>query len=254
MMEYDPSYVVSWDVFQRNAFPYMEVRRPFILGTANQKWKATVAHRFAELLHTKTNKVTRIYTQNIDGLYSQCKDIPSGKLVHVHGTISEAACEGCGQDMKFGEFCDKVEANIKDIYSDKGRKKDSKPINCPSCGRPLVKPKTVLFGRSLPEEFFEKTHEDLPKVDLLIVAGTSLLVSPANTVVYRVPKSTIRVVINQEPVGQDLGIEYSAQPKRDFFAQGDCDKVFLQLIRELGWLSDLERKKDLLPEKSRELL
>ena len=38
----------------------------------------------------------------------------------------------------------------------------------------------------LPAEFFDKAAEDLPNVDLLIVAGTSLVVAPANSVVYQV--------------------------------------------------------------------
>jgi NAD-dependent SIR2 family protein deacetylase len=86
LMERDPTYVVSWDVFQHNACPYLEVRRPFILGTRDQTWKATIAHRFAELLHTKTSKLTRIYTQNIDGLDRQCTKLPADKISNVHGT------------------------------------------------------------------------------------------------------------------------------------------------------------------------
>lgn len=41
LMAIDPTYVVAWDVFQHNAFPYLEVRRPFILGTRDRKWKAS---------------------------------------------------------------------------------------------------------------------------------------------------------------------------------------------------------------------
>ena len=153
LMEQDPTYVVHWDVFKENAFPYLEVRRPFILGTRNQRWKATIAHRFAELLHTKTNdKLTRVYTQNIDGLQQQCTSLPTDKIVGVHGTISQAKCEGCGHEMDFDEFCNKVETNIKDIYNDDKddvkQQKKSSPIVCTNCGRALVKPKTVLFGRS----------------------------------------------------------------------------------------------------------
>jgi hypothetical protein len=51
---------------------YLEVRRPFILGTQQHQWKATIAHRFVELLEKNTNKLTRVYTQNIDGLDFQC--------------------------------------------------------------------------------------------------------------------------------------------------------------------------------------
>ena len=73
-MSRDPTNVVFWDIFSQNAFPFFEARRPFILGTAEQKWKATLAHRFTELLPIKTGKLTRIYTQNIDGLGGQCKE------------------------------------------------------------------------------------------------------------------------------------------------------------------------------------
>ena len=91
LMEADPTYVVERQMFFSNPFPYLEVRRPFILGTRDQKWKATLAHRFIELLHEKTDKLTRVYTQNIDGLDHQCTNIPKEKIVNVHGTISEAS-------------------------------------------------------------------------------------------------------------------------------------------------------------------
>lgn len=159
-------------MFQETQFPYMEVRRPFILGTRNHKWKATIAHRFFELLHTKMNKLTRIYTQNIDGLQNQCDKIPADKIVSVHGSLSQASCEGCNEPMDYDEFCKAVETNIKDIYNPEAGPPESKSILCGNCQQPLVKPTTVLFGRSLPSEFFERTKEDLPKTDLLIVAGT----------------------------------------------------------------------------------
>lgn len=253
-MSIDPTVVVSWDMFSENAFPYLEVRRPFILGTQEQKWKATVTHRFAELLHLKTKKLTRIYTQNIDGLDFQCEGIPRNKIVSVHGTIREASCEGCGAAMDFNEFCSNVRTNIKDIYKqDNDAPKESVPILCNKCERPLVKPKTVLFGRSLPSEFFECAERDLPTIDLLIIAGTSLVVSPANSLVPAVAKDAIRVVVNTEPVGTELGLIYDEDHrKRDFFAQGECDVVFLELIQELGWLDDLNA--DFLPPSSAELV
>ena len=58
----DPTYVVEKDMFMQNAYPYLEVRRPFILGTAKQQWKATISHHFFELLHEQ-GKLTRLYTQ-----------------------------------------------------------------------------------------------------------------------------------------------------------------------------------------------
>lgn len=256
-MQEDPTHVVSWDLFQSNQFPYMEVRRPFILGTQNATWKATIFHRLVELLHVKTKKLTRLYTQNIDGLDRQCTHIPSDKIVNVHGSIGQASCEGCGAVMDFDDFCDQVRSNIQDIYnidSDDDATAaplKSTPISCPQCHQALVKPTTVLFGRSLPTEFFEYSEQDLPKLDILIVAGTSLVVSPANSLVYRVPETTKRILINRDLVGGELGL---GDGRRDWFAPGDCESTCLELIDKLGWLHDLQAKKDLLPFTSQQLL
>jgi NAD+-dependent protein deacetylase sirtuin 2 len=254
LMEGDPTYVVSWDIFQANAFPYLEVRRPFILGTQRRQWKATIAHRFAELLHVKTNKLTRVYTQNIDGLDRQCVLIPDDKIVSVHGTISKASCEDCGTEMDFESFCGEVSRNIKDIYKvDPDAPETSTPVLCRTCEKPLVKPSTVLFGRNLPDEFWNCARKDMPSLDLLLVAGTSLVVAPANCLVYNSAENAKRVVINLDPVGQELGIDYSnSNDSRDLFLQGPCDDIFLELIQELGWLDDLNV--DTLPESSAKLV
>ena len=42
LMELDAIYVVEKNMFMQNAFPYLEVRRPFILGVRDQKWKPTI--------------------------------------------------------------------------------------------------------------------------------------------------------------------------------------------------------------------
>jgi len=233
----DPTAVVEKNMFLENPFPYLEVRRPFILGTQKQKWKGTLAHRFAELLHIETNKLTRVYTQNIDGLDFQCKELPSNKIIPVHGSIAQASCESCGSVVpNFDEFCNLVSTNIKDIYNqDADAPSESKPINCHSCGKQSVKPSTVLFGGSLPSVFLEQVPEDLKSADLLIVAGTSLVVSPANYLVTMVPDSCLRVIINRDPVGHSLGIEYGSTTQRDYFTQGDCEDKFLFLMLYLGW-------------------
>ncbi len=150
-----------------------------------------------------------------------------------------------------------VQTNIKDIYGvDPTAPVESKPILCPKCQQPLVKPKTVLFGRSLPSEFFNHMEEDLEDLDLLLIIGTSLVVSPANSLVQVVTKTTIRVVVNKDPVGSELGIVYSGNASdpiknattRDLFLQGDCDDICLKLVTELEWLDDLDP--DVLPPNS----
>jgi len=66
LVRQEPTSVVEKSMFMKNPFLYLEVRRPFILGTRARQWKATTAHRFAELLHRHA-KLRRVFTQNIDG-------------------------------------------------------------------------------------------------------------------------------------------------------------------------------------------
>jgi len=268
LMAADPTYVVEKSMFMANSYPYLEVRRPFILGSAVGQWKPTIAHHFASLLHAHTGKLTRLYTQNIDGLDDQV-GLPAEYIVPVHGSIRRSACEKCGAASKdHARFVDLVRTNIKDLYGvDPDAPPESSPVPCEACGAAALKPTTVLFGANLPREFFVRQAEDLPGAQLVIAAGTSLVVSPANSIVSDAPEEALRLVVNQEPVGQDLGVSYStsegeggegtsaaASSSRDLFAQGDCESVFLALIVELGWLNDLVEQLPTLPVASKDLV
>eukprot|EP01098_Paradermamoeba_levis_P008298 TRINITY_DN3446_c0_g1_i2.p1 TRINITY_DN3446_c0_g1~~TRINITY_DN3446_c0_g1_i2.p1 ORF type:complete len:302 (-),score=66.76 TRINITY_DN3446_c0_g1_i2:220-1125(-) len=253
-MELEPTAVVAWHMFKENQFPYLEVRRPFILGTAEQQWKATIAHFFVRLCEDK-GILRRLYTQNIDGLDYQT-GVPDEKIIPVHGTISKYGCENCNADYPQDQFREILKKNIKDIYGvDPNAPKESTPINCLSCDKPLVKPRTVLYSRSLPRVFFDKSDEDFPdQVDLLVVAGTSLTVGPANSLVTKVNSNTLRLIANREPVGNFLGIEYGSNTKRDVFSGGTCDQTFLELCKKLGWVEDLKKYADKMAPESRKLL
>lgn len=252
-MRFDPTYVVERDMFFQNPFPYLEVRRPFILGTHRQQWKATISHWFMKFLEEE-GKLKRLFTQNIDGLDYQTGISPT-RVTNVHGSIARVSCEGCGKEMPFDDFCAQVRTNIKDIYkTDPEAPEESTSIPCPHCQHPLVKPNTILFGSNLPEEFFDRVPE-LHQADLLLVAGTSLVVSPANSAVNEVPGSCMRVIINREQVGQDLGVEYGPHAMRDVWSgERTCDETFLQLIKLMGWQERLRRVKHRLPESNQDML
>ena len=253
----DPSAALEQGLFLNNPLPCLELVRDFLLGTRQQRWKATLAHRFVELLHAKTGKLVRLYTQNIDGLEDQCTQLPREKVVNVHGTMDRAECAMCCQESDFDTFCDQVERQIKDISGeDPNAPETSTPIECPSCAYPTMKPAIVLFKSSLPKQFFELMPRDVTDADLLIVIGTSLAVAPANGLVWLVPQSAMRLIINRDPVGFHLGIDYGSDAARDYFARGDIDPTVLELMMHLGWLDDLEPllAEDKLPESSAELL
>eukprot|EP00960_Hanusia_phi_P059728 764271-Hanusia_phi.AAC.5 len=187
-MRADPTAVVSWEIFSRNQLPYLELRRPFMLGVLEKEdksksaYKPTLGHFFFRVCHDK-GLLGRLYTQNIDGLDYKT-GIPNDKIVSVHGTLGRVECEGCKAPYPSEKFCSEVRQKIRDIYNiDPLAPKESTAIVCESCKRPLVKPATVLYGRNLPAEFWEKKDEDMRDLDVLIVAGTSLAVQPAASLV-----------------------------------------------------------------------
>ena len=238
-MEQDPTTVVSWSLFKNNQFPYLELRRPFILGIADKQWKPTATHIFMRLCHDK-GKLKHVLTQNIDGLDYQT-GIPPEKVISVHGSMGQINCEGCDTAMDPIEFNTRVKSNIKDLYGiDPTAPPTSTHILCQQCQQPLVKPNTVLYGRNLPPTFFSAVEEDFGGgggVDILFVVGTSLTVHPASSVPDHAT-ACMRVLVDVHPVGGGM-FDFDSPSSRDIFLQGECDVMFVNLAKELGWLEEM---------------
>lgn len=146
--------------------------------------------------------------------------------------------------MDFSSFCDAVRAQIKDIYGSGEGPAASTPICCAGCGKPTVKPATVLYGRSLPPHFFSCASQDFGGsgggIDLFIIAGTSLTVYPAAGLPSRVSAGVPRLLVNLERVGEDVGLEFDGgDAARDGHLASPCDEGFLALAKHLGWLPQL---------------
>ena len=66
------------------------------------------------LCHNK-GLLTRLFTQNIDGLDFQT-GTPLESIVPVHGTMGTVSCEACKTAYPYDDFRKQVQCNIKDIY------------------------------------------------------------------------------------------------------------------------------------------
>ncbi|KNC83633.1 hypothetical protein SARC_04132 [Sphaeroforma arctica JP610] len=252
-MRIDPIHVVSLDLFRETQLPYLELRRPFILGLGGNQWRPTLMHFLSDVLHKK-GLLTRVYTQNIDGLDFKTS-VPPKKIIPVHGSLMVIKCESCKTEMDSAKFRELTRTHIKDIYNsgDDLAPKKSSPIPCPSCGKPYMKPDTVLYGSSLPREFFMHWELDAQSSDLLIIAGTSLTVGPANRLPGLIRNSVPRLVLNNEEVGMGLGLNY-APNSTDTLLKGSCDSGCIALLQALGWLENMAVYESELCDESAKLL
>ncbi|KAB2955868.1 MAG: NAD-dependent deacylase [Rhizobiaceae bacterium] len=118
-----------------------------------------------------------LVTQNVDDLHESAG---SRKLVHMHGELRSALCQGCGKRCRWG--------GDMDIDSE-----------CPHCGlRGRMRPDIVWFG-----EFpyhMDEIHAALATADLFVAIGTSGSVYPAAAFVKEARMNGARTLeLNLEP-------------------------------------------------------
>ncbi|WP_156286176.1 NAD-dependent protein deacylase [Oceanivirga salmonicida] len=151
------------------------------------KEKLIVHGVLANLAHTslakmeKKGKLKVVITQNIDGLHQLAG---SKNVLEIHGSIQRNHCTLCG------EFYD-----LKYVDNSNGIPK------CIKCDG-IVKPDVTLYEEALDNELIFKTMEAINKADMLIIAGTSLLVYPAASFV-RYFKGKYLVIINMTKTSSD---------------------------------------------------
>ena len=144
--------------------------------------KPNAAHRKLYELE-KAGKLTGLITQNIDGLHRAA----GNRLVYeLHGSVHENFCMDCGR--RYG---------LDWLLHTQGVPR------CESCSG-VVKPGVVLYGEPLDHYVTTGACREISRCDCLIVAGTSLSVEPAASLLeYFRGGSRELVVINREETGAD---------------------------------------------------
>ena len=151
-----PEYMLSIDLFKSNPKMFFD----FYKDKMNcLDAKPNVIHKYLAKLE-KEKKLEAIITQNIDGLHQKAG---SKNVLEIHGTVYKNHCIDCGKSYS-AEY----------VFNSEGIPK------C-SCGG-IIKPDVVLYGEQLPASFVV-AMDYINKSDLLIVAGTSLTVEPAASLV-----------------------------------------------------------------------
>lgn len=127
----------------------------------------------------KANKLKCIITQNIDGLHQKAG---SKNVLELHGSIYRNYCERCHK------FYDALK-----VFESDGIPK------C-SCGG-IIKPDVVLYEEALSDTFLEAIDK-IRESDTLIVAGTSLVVYPASSLIEYFHGKNL-ILINKEKTPYD---------------------------------------------------
>lgn len=141
--------------------------------------KPNITHNYLKKLED-SGKLRAIVTQNIDGLHTKAGN---KNVYEIHGTIMRNYCIKCNKEYS-AEY----------VFNSTGIPK------C-SCGG-IIKPDVVLYGESLPEYEYSSSIESIINADMLIVAGTSLLVEPASSLV-RLFNGKYLVILNRDSTPYD---------------------------------------------------
>ena len=155
--QYPPEEILSHTFFMN----HMEEFYKFYKDKLNSlKYEPNITHiKLAEL--EKKGKVKAIVTQNIDGLHQKAG---SEIVYELHGSICRNYCMNCNKfyDAKY-------------VFS-------SESVPKCSCGG-TIKPDVVLYQEKLDDEIVNYAIDAIRKADMLIVAGTSLTVYPASSLI-----------------------------------------------------------------------
>lgn len=115
----------------------------------------------------RAGKLKLLITQNIDGLHQDAGNSPGG-VIELHGTNRTAYCLSCKKLWPIEE----VQARLEGADFDP---------RCDMCGG-LIKPSTVSFGQSMPEEGMRRAYEAASNCGLMLMIGSSLQVEPAASI------------------------------------------------------------------------
>lgn len=171
-----PETILSHSYFMHNTEGFYRFYREKMLFPDAQP---NEAHRKLAQLEA-AGKLAAVVTQNIDGLHQKAG---SKTVYELHGSVSRNHCTRCGRFY-----------TLEEVMATEG-------VPRCACGG-VIKPDVVLYEEALDEDTVAGAVRAIRRADLLIVAGTSLVVYPAAGLIryYRGDKL---VLINLQPTPAD---------------------------------------------------
>ena len=156
---YPPEVMVSHTFFMQHAREFFDF---YFEKMIFENAKPNKAHEKLAELEAK-GVCSAVITQNIDGLHQMAG---SKNVLELHGSVQRNTCMDCGAHFSLPQVM-------------KAREGASDGIpHCPNCGG-ILKPDVVLYEEPLDPAVTDGAIRAIAQAELLIVAGTSLVVYPA---------------------------------------------------------------------------
>ena len=192
--DYPPETILSHTFFINNTDEFYK----FYKAKMNcLKYEPNITHiKLAEL--ENKGKLKAVITQNIDGLHQKAG---SKTVYELHGSVLRNYCMNCNK-FYGAEY----------VFRSEGVPK------C-SCGG-IIKPDVVLYQEGLDDNTVTNSIYAIQNADLLIVAGTSLTVWPASSLINYF-KGRNLVLINRDATPYDK--------KADLVINDSLGKVFNEI-------------------------
>lgn len=181
--KYDAMKLATIDAFYENpklVWEWYEERRRNILSAHPNAGHLAIAE-------LEKFRSVHVLTQNVDGLHQRAG---SAKVHELHGSIITIRCTSC-------DFKETITSSFSKL-----------PPIC-KCGN-ILRPDVVWFGEPLPQDVWNEAMQRAISCDLMVVAGTSLAVSPANLLpVYARQNGSTLIEINPEETSMSSGMDLS---------------------------------------------
>ncbi len=203
----DPMTVASIYAFRQNPARFYAWIRPlarlFLQAQPNPAHLALV-----EL--ERRGKLKAVITQNIDDLHNRAG---SKTVYELHGHMRQFTCTRCYRL----QMADGIVSNFV---------ADGNLPACPDCGS-VLKPNIILFGEQLPVQEFVSAQMAINATDLMLVAGSSLEVTPASDLPLTALAHGARlIIVNYQPTYLDS--------RADLVIRGDVATVLPQIVNALA--------------------
>jgi len=210
--EYDVFEVASMEGWRRNRGKVLEFYNKRRRELPNVQ--PNLAHKVIAELENYFD--VSVVTQNVDDLHERAG---STKIIHLHGELTKA--RGSLYNNKQSPLDHVIDIGYNDI--NEGDK-------CPMTGSQL-RPNIVWFGENLNSDDIEKSETSAYECDVCVVVGTSMKVSPANTIPFFSKVQTL--------------IYYVDPGEMDFFVP-DFRKPYFKHIKEVASIGMEKVKNDLM--------